>query len=52
VHLLRAQVKAQMMRERQDLPYLAEQAKLNLGDAKRVVKGQHHLTHVGSRQMI
>jgi len=45
-------VKAQMMRERQDLPYLAEREKLNLGDEKRVVKGQHHLTHAGSRQMI
>jgi hypothetical protein len=43
---------AQRMRDRQDLPYLAEQEKLNLADEKRVVKGQHHLTHVGSRQMI
>jgi hypothetical protein len=51
-HRLRAQVKAQMMRERQDLPYLAEQVRLNPVYEKRVVKGQHHLTHVGSRQMI
>jgi hypothetical protein len=43
---------AQMMRALQDLPYLAEPEQLNLGDEKRVVKGQHHLTHVGSRQMI
>jgi hypothetical protein len=43
---------AQMMRVRQDLPYLVELEQLNLGDEKRVVKGQHHLTHVGSRQMI
>jgi hypothetical protein len=46
------QVKAQMMRERQGLPYLGEQEQSNLGDEKRVVKGQHHRTHVGSRQMI
>jgi hypothetical protein len=51
-HQLLEQVKAQMMRERQDLPYLVEREKLSLGDEKRVVKGQHHLTHVGSQQMI
>jgi hypothetical protein len=45
-------VKVQMMRELQDLPYLAEQVQSNLVYGKRVVKGQHHLTHVGSRQMI
>jgi hypothetical protein len=49
---LRAQEKAQMMREQQGLPYLEVPVRLNLGDVKRVVKGQHHLTHVGSRQMI
>jgi hypothetical protein len=51
-HRLRAQVKVRMMRERQDLPYLGGQEQLNLGDEKRVVKAQHHLTHAGSRQMI
>jgi hypothetical protein len=49
---LHEQEKVQTMRELQGLPYLAAPAQLNLGDAKRVVKGQHHLTHVGSRQMI
>jgi hypothetical protein len=43
---------AQMMRELQDLPYRVEREQLSLGDVKRVVKGQHHLTHAGSRQMI
>jgi hypothetical protein len=45
-------VKEQMMHELQGLPYLEALAQLNLGGVKRVVKGQHHLTHVGSRQMI
>jgi hypothetical protein len=43
---------ALMMHEQQDLPYQEEQEQLNLGDEKRVAKGQHHLTHAGSRQMI
>jgi hypothetical protein len=40
-----------MMREQQGLPYPVEQEQLNLGDVRRVVKAQHHLTHVSSRQM-
>jgi hypothetical protein len=43
---------AQRMLAQQDLPYLAELERLNLDGVKRVVKGEHYLTHVGSRQMI